>query len=290
MSSWSPEKSRELPLISEDSRLLWERNIGVKGRVDEAIRARTAKQSERIRNKTKNECAEIKDSLFNQFSERLEKVNKERSRQNHYWRMKTKDSPYRYDQNEVDLRNAEILHDKKSFQEKRKKRLRKIKAMTGEPFFDFYTNKLRQSLGTEERLAMEHFHLTEKLKVVKKEQATLEDLLHQDCDRVETEFAAVALQLAAKRAEQRMGKSDSFSMSMISGPKISSERARELKEQDNRLYQAEGRWNESGQFVPARTEQDKVGLVSSRFALSTGNKSSKNLVARKKDYGRLVEV
>lgn len=161
---------------------------------------------------------------------------------------------------------------------------------------DFYTDKLRQSLSTQEQLAMEHFRLLEQLKVVKGEQETLEDLLHQDCDQIEMKFAHVALQLAAKRQQQRMRKSSSTTntvesnWSLVSQPKISKDRAREIKEKDMRLYQAEGRWNESGQFVAVRTEQDKVGLMSAEFALATGNKSSKNLVARVKDYGSLVEV
>lgn len=215
--------------------------------------------------------------------------------------MKTKDSPYRYDQNEIDLRNAESLHDKKKVRDDRKKRLKKVKAMTGEPFMDFYTEKLKKTLGVQERLAMDHFRLLEQLKVVKDEQATLEDLLHQDCDQIEMSFTTIALQMAAKRQASRMNSSTDSSgppgmthsasaWNLISQPKISQERARELKEKDNRLYQADGRWTESGQFVAVKSEQDKVGLMSSDFALVTGNKSSKNLAAKKKDYGRLVEV
>ena len=214
--------------------------------------------------------------------------------------MKTKDSPYRYDQNEIDLRNSESLHDRKRARENRKKRLKKVQAMTGEPFMDFYTEKLKNTLGVQERLAMDHFRLLEQLKVVKDEQSTLEDLLHQDCEKIEMSFATVAMQLAAKRQMSRMNSTTSFgppaasssggAWSMISQPKISKDRAREIKEQDNRLYQAEGRWTESGEFVPIKNEQDKVGLMSAEFALVTGNKASKNLAAKKKDYGRLVEV
>jgi hypothetical protein len=210
--------------------------------------------------------------------------------------MKTKDSPYRYDQNEIDLRNAESLHDKKKTRDTRKKRLKKVQAMTGQPFMDFYTDKLKQSLSTQEQLAMDHFRLLEQLKVVKEEQATLQDLLHDDCERIETQFAAVAMTLATKRMEERMRTSSCdtgtsvASWSLISQPKISKERAREIKEKDDRLYQAEGRWNESGEFVAVRTEQDRVGLMSAQFALATGNKSSRNLAAKKKDYGNLVEV
>jgi hypothetical protein len=222
----------------------------------------------------------------------------EKERLVHYWRMKTKDSPYRYDQNEIDLRNAESLFEKKKSRESRKKRLKKVNAMTGEPFMDFYTDKLKRSLSTQEKLAMDHFKLLEQLKVVKDEQAILEDLLYQDCDRIEMKFAAVAMQLAAKRQQERMMNTTSScsaatgasNWSMISQPKISKERAREIKEKDDRLYQAEGRWNESGQFVPVRSEQDKVGLMSAEFALVTGNKSSQNLAAKKKDYGSLVDV
>ena len=164
---------------------------------------------------------------------------------------------------------------------------------------DFYTDHLKQTLGTQEKLAMDHFRLLEQLKVVKDEQATLEELLHQDCEEIEMKFATIALQLAAKRQMSRMSSSlstspdmtnSASSWNMVSQPKISKDRAREIKEQDTRLYQAEGRWNESGQFVAVRTEQDKVGLMSTEFALVTGNKSSKNLAAKKKDYGRLVEV
>lgn len=215
--------------------------------------------------------------------------------------MKTKDSPYRYDQNEVDLRNAESLYEKKKIRDDRKKRLKKVQAMTGEPFMDFYTDKLKETLGVQEKLAMDHFRLLEQLKVVKEEQATLEDLLHQDCEKIEMSFAAVALQLATKRQMSRMNSSvdssgppglahSASAWNLVSQPKISKDRAREIKEQDNRLYQAEGRWTESGEFVPVRSEKDKVGLMSAEFALVTGNKSSKNLAAKKKDYGRLVEV
>ena len=214
--------------------------------------------------------------------------------------MKTKDSPYRYDQNEVDLRNAEALNHKKVTRNARKKRLQRVKAMTGEPFFGFYTEKLKGSLNTEEKLAMEHFRMLEQLKVLKEEQSTLEELLHQDCEEIELKFAEIALAMAAKRqARRNTAGNESFgssslqsggNWSLVSQPKISKERAREIKETDVRLYQAEGRWNESGQFVPVRSEKDKVGLMSSDFALVTGNKSSRNLAAKKKDYGRLVEV
>lgn len=144
---------------------------------------------------------------------------------------------------------------------------------------------------------MEHFRLMEQLKVVKEEQATLEEFLHNDCDQIEMDFAAIALQLAAKRQMQRMSRGSDGSLlsrenswNLVSKPKISKERAKEIKEQDMRLYQAEGRWNESGQFVAVKNEQDKVGLMSAEFALATGNKSSKNLALKQKDYGRLVEV
>lgn len=294
---WQTRK--DLPPISPDSRLLKKKNTNVKGRVPEEIRNKTAKQTQKLNNKTKADCLALKDKMFNQFATRMEEGNIERERLNHHWRMKTKDSPYRYDQNEIDLRNAESLHDKNKAREDRKKRLKKVQAMTGEPFMDFYTEKLKKTLGVQERLAMDHFRLLEQLKVVKDEQATLEDLLHQDCDQIEMSFASIALQMAAKRQMSRMNSSangppglnhSASAWSLISQPKISGERARELKERDNRLYQAEGRWTESGEFVPVKTEQDKVGLMSSDFALVTGNKASKNLAAKKKDYGRLVEV
>lgn len=289
----------DLPPISPESRLLWDRNTNVKGRASEEIRAKTAKQTERLRDTTKKASLEIKDKLFNQLNKRLEDIHLERERQNHYWRMKTKDSPYRYDQNEVDLRNAEAMRDKKREQSSRAARFRKMAAMTGEPCMDFYTEQLRASLGTQERLAMEHFRQLEQLKVVRQEHAALTHMLHESCDEAEMKFAAVALQLATRRQQQRMGNSandhsaesvSSNSWSSISHPKFSAERAREIKEQDLRIYQADGRWNESGQFVPVRTEQDRVGLMSAEFALITGNKASKNLAQKHKDYGRLVEV
>lgn len=297
--SWQTNK--DLPPISPSSRLLLLRDTNVKKRVPQQIRDKTAKKTEKLNSKTKSASLEIKDKLFNQFAIRMEESNLERERLNHYWRLKTRDSPYRYDQNEIDLRNAESLHDKKKVRDTRKKRLKKVRAMTGEPFMDFYTEKLKQTLGTQEKLAMDHFRLLEQLKVVKEEQATLEDLLHQDCDEIEMKFATVALQLAAKRQLTRMNSCSTSSApgvlthsasawSLISQPKISKDRARELKEQDDRLYQAEGRWNESGQFVAVKSERDRVGLMSAEFALVTGNKSSKNLAAKKKDYGSLVEV
>lgn len=292
------QKKADLPPISPDSRLLLSKNTNVKGRVPEEIRKKTARQTASINEKQKTASLEIKDKLFNSFNKRMEEGVEERDRLVHHWRMKTKDSPYRYDQNEIDLRNAESLYEKKKLRDARKKRLKRVKAMTGQPFMDFYTDKLKESLGTQEKLAMDHFRLLEQLKVVKEEQETLEELLYQDCDRIELKFASVALKLAAKRQEERMMMTNSTTTagtgasnwSLVSQPKISKERAREIKEQDVRLYQADGRWNESGQFVAVKSEQDKVGLMSAEFALVTGNKSSTNLVAKKKDYGSLVEV
>lgn len=294
---WQPNQN--LPPISPDSRLLQPKNTSVKGRVCEEIRARTTERTKRLQAKTKTECLDIKEKVFNQFAKRMEDSNVERRRLNHYWRMKTKDSPYRYDQNEVDLRNAEALYDKKKVRDARSRRLKRVAAMSGEPFFNFYTDKLKETLGTEEKLAMEHFRLLEQLKVVKDEQATLEDFLHRDCEDIEMKFATIALQLATRRHTERSLTSTSNSQTdslqaadwtLVSQPRISKERAREIKETDIRLYDAGGRWNESGQFVPVKCEQDKVGLMSSDFALVTGHKASRNLAAKKKDYGRLVEV
>lgn len=178
--------------------------------------------------------------------------------------------------------------------------------MTGEPDMEFYTETLKNSLTTEQLLAMEHLTLLKTLNKLKEEQDQLTELLHHDCDETELKFAHIAMKRSLDRARARtasidnslattsMGglnnssllsdadRSNSFSWGNLSAPKVDPSRARQWKKIDSRVYSADGRWNESGQFVPARKPEDKVGLMSDKYARMTGDSAPEVLTRRRK--------
>lgn len=240
----------------------------------------------------------------------------EREKQIHSWIQKTKNCPYRLDQNEVDIlaldRGRERNKQKKYYRDRKKL----VQSMTGEPNMEFYTETLKNSLTTEQLLAMEHLTLLKTLNKLKDEQDQLTELLYHDCDETELKFAHIAMKRSLDRARARTASIDhslasslgggvgsqqpsltggwlslgsnegdrnsSLSWGNISAPKIEPSRARQWKKMDSRVYSADGKWNESGQFVPARRPEDKVGLMSDKYARMTGDSAPEVLTRRRK--------
>ena len=136
--------------------------------------------------------------------------------------------------------------------------------MSGVPDLDVHVEKLYERVSDREKLALDHMNLRKVRNTIQKEHKTLVNMVEQDCDDTERMFAVIALQRAANRESERTGKI--MSLKNIRAPKVGRDEARQLREVDHRVYSAAGRWNESGQFVPVRTEADKVGLVSAKYA------------------------
>lgn len=200
------------------------------------------------------------------------------------WVKKTENSPYRLDQNEVDLialqRNRERTKTKKFYKDRKKL----VKSMDGTPNMEFYTDELKKSLTVEETLAMEHLRLLKTINKLKYEQNKLTELVHHDCDETETKFARIALYRSQRKAMERSGSlasldggslGESFygggGLSKSNSSILNRSRSRGYKKIDNTVYSADGRWNESGQFVVARSEKDKVGLMSAKYARASGD-------------------
>jgi vacuolar-type H+-ATPase subunit I/STV1 len=192
------------------------------------------------------------------------------------WRLKTANSPYRLDQVEVDMqirdRTLEILRDRKE----RKQRKNLVKKMNGEADLCFMNEKFISKLDQEEKLAIKHFAMLKQLDTVQKEKKKLEKLVLTECDKIETRFVKIALLRAQKRSKEHHINSsnnndtESDSVSSIWGtlrqPKIKPNDAKILKSIDNRVYNAEGYYNASGEFIPAVRDRDKVGLMPATYA------------------------
>jgi hypothetical protein len=215
------------------------------------------------------------------------------------WVKRTANSPYRLDQNEVDLIAVQRNRERKKRQKFYKDRKNLVRNMDGTPNMEFYTEDLKKSLSVEETLAMEHLRLLKTINKLKYEQNKLTELVHHDCDETETKFARIALYRSQKKALERSGSSlaGSANGSLDGGMgglsaglpglgssgliKVNPDRSRGYKKIDNTVYSADGRWNESGQFVVARSDSDKVGLMSAKYAKATGD-TAPVLVARRK--------
>jgi hypothetical protein len=192
------------------------------------------------------------------------------------------------DQNEVDVLALERGRERKKRTQYFKDRKKLVRSMDGQPNLDFFTDKMKSSLTTEESLAMEHFVLLKTLNKLKEEQNTLTKLVHKDSDDIEVKFARIGIKRAADRARMRTAGSSlsskaSFDSSWgnLSAPKDGS-RTRNWKRLDTTVYSADGRWNESGLFVVARTDKEKVGLMSSKYARVTGDAAPEVLTRRRK--------
>lgn len=249
----------------------------------------------------------------------------ERERQVNAWIQKTKNCPYRLDQNEVDMQAMERGYERNKKKKFLKERKKMLKSMTGEPNMEFYTENLKNSLTTEQILAMEHLTLLKKLTKLKTEENTLVKYLHKDCDDVELKFAHIAMKRSFERARARTADSvgpQSFndlsnnnhplnnssslnsnpsnpnqqlsplmmSWGNLSAPKVDASRARQWKKMDMTIYSADGKWNESGQFVPVRKESDRLGLMSSHYARVTGDTAPEVLTRRRKTDILKLEV
>lgn len=204
------------------------------------------------------------------------------------WVQRTKNSPYRLDQNEVDLIAMQRCRERNKRKEFYRERKKLVKGMNGEPNMEFYTPQLEKSLSTEEKLAVEHLKLLKTINKLKYEQNKLTDLVHHDCDETERKFARIALHRSQMKALQRSGSSlgelnraESLGLSGDLAALGGSRPRGGYKKIDNTVYSADGRWNESGQFVVAQSEKDKVGLMSAKYAKATGD-TAPILVARRK--------
>jgi hypothetical protein len=199
--------------------------------------------------------------------------------------------------------------ERKQRKKKSRQRQKLLASMTGEPNMEFYSETLKSSLTTEQLLAMEHLTLLKTMNKLKEEQDHLTEMLHHDCEETEMKFAHIAMRRSYDRARARTASTDHFSMNSsssfaplsaggelgsredrsnslawgnLSVPKVDASRARQWKKMDNTVYAADGKWNESGQFVPARKPEDKLGLMSSKYARITGDSAPEILTRRRK--------
>jgi hypothetical protein len=209
----------------------------------------------------------------------------------------------------MQAREKGVERNKLKRQSKQRKKL--LESMTGEPNMKFYSESLKSSLTTEQLLAMEHLTLLKTLNKLKDEEESLTRVLHQDCDDTELKFAHIALRRSQDRANARAqtasidgtvpssslgspatggslfgvggeSRSNSLSWGNLSNSKIDTSRTRQWKRMDMTVYAADGKWNESGQFVPARKPEDKLGLMSSKYARLTGDSAPEVLTRRRK--------
>mmetsp|Transcript_12985 Transcript_12985/g.19567 ORF Transcript_12985/g.19567 Transcript_12985/m.19567 type:complete len:291 (-) Transcript_12985:89-961(-) len=273
---------KPVPPISPDSRLLKERNIGVKMGVRPDIKLKAMKETESIMSKTKNASQTLKKQICESYNNSVKENEAERQRQITQWVKKTKNSPYRLDQNEVDVLALQRGRERAKRQKYFKDRKETVRKMTGEPNMDFYTDRLKKSLTTEQLLAMEHLKLLKTLNTLKSEQNKLTDLVHKDCEITEKKFAAIALRRSAQRMMERSGIQSAPSSWDAFGISKTPSRAGTWKKIDNTVYSADGRWNESGQFVVAQSEKDKVGLMSAKYARMTGDAAPEVMSRRRK--------
>lgn len=202
------------------------------------------------------------------------------------------------------MRAMERGKERNQRKKKSRQRQKLLASMTGEPNMEFYSDTLKNSLTTEQLLAMEHLTLLKTMNKLKEEQDHLTEMLHHDCEETELKFAHIAMKRSYDRAKARTASVDLQSMNSssfapmsaggelssanslawgrLSAPKVEASRARQWKKMDNTVYAADGKWNESGQFVPARKPEDKLGLMSSKYARITGDSAPEILTRRRK--------
>jgi hypothetical protein len=207
--------------------------------------------------------------------------------------------------------------DRNKIKKHSKQRKKFLQSLTGEPDMKFYSESLKSSLTTEQLLAMEHLKLLKTLNKLKEEEESLTRILHQDCDNTELKFAPIAMRRSQERALSRArtasfdqssspgpssldfegsggwpqsdgeirsteSRNNSLSWGPLSSSKIDTSRSRQWKRMDMTVYAADGKWNESGQFVPARKPEDKLGLMSAKYARITGDAAPEILTRRRK--------
>ena len=199
-------------------------------------------------------------------------------------------SPYRLDQNEVDIIAMQRCRERTKRQKFYKDRKMLLQSMDGKPNMEFYTDRVKAVLSVEEQLAMKHLTLLKTINKLKYEQNKLTELVEYDCDDTERKFARIAMARAQRKALERSGNtlspSETF-MNSLGSATTTLSRARSYKKFDPTVYSAEGRWNESGQFVAARTERDKIGLVSAKYAKATGDNAPILAVRRKTEVFKM---
>jgi hypothetical protein len=241
--------------------------------------------------------------VLSDLQNRLKVNQQQREKQVNAWIQKTKNCPYRLDQNEVDMQAMERGKERKQRKKKSRQRQKLLESMTGQPNMEFYSETLKNSLTTEQLLAMEHLTLLKTMNKLKEEQDHLTEMLHHDCDETEMKFAHIAMRRSYDRARARTAsidllslnsssspgslsredhRSNSLAWTTLSVPKSDVSRSRQWKKMDNTVYAADGKWNESGQFVPARKPEDKLGLMSSKYARITGDSAPEILTRRRK--------
>lgn len=203
------------------------------------------------------------------------------------WQLRTVNSPYRLDQVEVDMqirdRTVEILRERKL----RKQRKKQVARMDGIPDVSFLTEDFVSSVGIEEKHAIKHLVLLKKLQTLKAEKYKLSKMVDEECDLIERRFVKIAMQRSAERFKlnsiPRVGSAsfadntddDTNMWGNVSSQKMSSEQVRALRAIDTRVYNAEGRYDESGQFHFAVTAAERAGLMSAKYAQVAGRVSPK---------------
>jgi hypothetical protein len=216
---------------------------------------------------------EFRKTIRKEHNELLAVYEENKKAQLGRWRLRTANSPLRLDQNEI---HRHLMDDwKQHF--RREKKHKEIKAelrkMTGKPEFDICSDKYLRSIDDpEKKLAMERRRLLLEANAVKQEKRILTQMVESSISDCERMFPKVAMQIAHGHATSGM----SIQSHLVSKQKVSAEEAARLKQEDQRVYSAAGRYDEFGRFILTDSLKTKAGMVSAEYAQASGKTGISN--------------
>lgn len=215
-----------------------------------------------------------------------------RKRQTNEWRVKTASSPYRLDLNEIERLRSNEARDVEKVRIRQRMRSSRIRNMNGVPEYNVCSKEVIKKIESPmSQLALEQYSLQLEDEIARKEEASIAECIGGEIEDIERRFPKIAMMRAfglhhggnssssASLANGSMASSLGSLQSLLSGPnsligkqRISAEKARELKQIDQRVYSGAGRYDEWGNFVLAENMKQKSVIVSAEYAQVSGNK------------------
>lgn len=220
-------------------------------------------------------------------AEKMHKYTEARNSQINEWRAKTAHSPYRLDQNEVHR-----LHFEGFFANEKEKKNRhmlntKMKSLTGLPKNDICPRDLAKKIkNPSDRLAMEYRATKLQNIATQKDIDVLNDVIDHECDAIIRRFPQIGMRMAfgpsvssqpSLISEENSSQltsdsflSDSIRNATLGKRRYDAETVRQMKEKDSRIYSADGRYDEFGNFITTENLKTTTGMLSAKYAQVSG--------------------